>query len=111
MAITIQPIPASTRLQVSGDIETVLQVPFDDDDRFFVGMSDGTLLLGSYDEDLRCLWSVAREGAAVVQFDADRVIIEWTVEWVTAGLYDANLIVPVQSAPLPLFPDLDQLAA
>lgn len=111
MAITIQPIPASTRLQVSGDIETVLQVPFDDDDRFFVGVSDGTLLLGTYDEELHCSWSIAREGAGIVRIESDRVNIEWAIEWVTAGLFDPALLETVICAPLPLFPDLDQLAA
>lgn len=111
MAITIQPIPASTRLQVSGDLETVLHVPFDDDDRFFVGVNDGTLLLGIYNEELRCSWTIAREGAGLVKFEGDIVTVEWAVEWVTAGLYDANLIPSVSHAPLPLFPDLDQLAA
>lgn len=111
MAIAIQPILGSTRLQVSGDIETVLHVPFDDDDRFCVGMSDGTLLLGIYDEELRCSWTVASEGAGLVKFDDDEVFVEWVIEWVTAGVYDANLTAPANRTPLPLFPDLDQLAA
>jgi hypothetical protein len=66
MAVGFQPIRGSTRLQVSGDIATVLHVPLDDDYRFFVGMSDGTLLLGTYDQELRCSWTVARDGAGLV---------------------------------------------
>lgn len=111
MGITVQPILGSTRLHVSGDIETVLQVPFDDDDRFFVGLGDGTLLLGTYDEELRCSWSIARDGAGIVRIESDRVNVEWAIEWVTAGLYDPMLLEPAARAPLPLFPDLDQLAA
>jgi hypothetical protein len=53
MSITIVPVPGCPRLEVRGDIEAVLQVPFDDDDRFLVGISDGSLLLGTYDEHLR----------------------------------------------------------
>lgn len=50
MSITILPVPGYPRLQVIGDIEAILHVPFDDDDRFLVGVSDGTLLVGTYDE-------------------------------------------------------------
>lgn len=92
MGITVQPILGSTKLQVSGDIETVLHVPFDDDDRFFVGLGDGTLLLGTYDEELRCSWSIARDGAGNVRIEKDQAIVEWAIEWITAGLYDAAIV-------------------
>ncbi len=52
MAVTLEPIPGSFGLLSTGDIETVLTVPYDDDDRFFVGFSDGTLLQGTYDDNL-----------------------------------------------------------
>ncbi len=51
------------------------------------------------------------EGAGLVKFDGDEVLVEWVIEWVTAGIYDANLTAPANCTPLPLFPDLDQLAA
>lgn len=50
MCVSITPIPDSVRLAVSGDVETVLTVPYEEDERFLVGLSDGTLLMGHYDE-------------------------------------------------------------
>jgi hypothetical protein len=111
MAVTIEPIPGSVRLRSMGDIETVLTVPYDDDDRFFVGFSDGTLLQGTYDGSLRCKWKVAREGAGLVRFVGDSVVLEWLAEWVTASVYDANVLEPQVPQALPLFPDLDRRAA
>lgn len=111
MAVTITPIVGEVRLRVTGDIETMLTVPYDDDDRFLLGFSDGTLLLGTYDASLRCSWEVGREGAGLVRFDGDRVMLEWRAEWVTASVYDANVIEPQVPHVLPLFPDLDRRAA
>lgn len=106
MAVTIKPIPDCARLRVTGDLETVLIVPFDDDDRFLLGFSDGTLLLGTYDDGLRCSWEVAREGSGGVRFKEATVNVAGPVEWVTASLFDANLVEPHQPQPLPLFPEL-----
>lgn len=108
MTIMIEPIPGSVRLRSTGDIETVLTVPYDDDDRFLVGFSDGTLLQGTYDASLRCLWNVAREGAGIVRFVGDRAVLEWRAEWVTAAAYDPNVVEPQAPQALPLFPDLDR---
>nr|WP_202386202.1 hypothetical protein [Allopontixanthobacter confluentis] len=98
-------------MRSTGDIETVLIVPYDDDDRFFIGFSDGTLLQGTYDGSLRCDWKVAREGAGPLRFVRESVVLEWSVEWVTASVYDANVLVPQVPQSLPLFPDLDLRAA
>ena len=106
MALTIEPIPDRAQLRVTGDLETLLTVPFDDDDRFLLGLSDGTLLLGTYDGDLRCSWEVAREGVGGVRFEGATVNVAGSVEWVTAALYDANVVEPHQPQPLPLFPEL-----
>lgn len=111
MAVTIEPLLNSVRLRVTGDVETVLTVPYADDDRFVLGLSDGTLLLGTYDETLECSWEVAREGAGIVRFDGNRVVIEWCTEWVMASVYDPNVIEPRVPHTLPLFPDLDRWAA
>jgi len=111
MAVTIEPVAGSVRLRVTGDIETTLAVPYDDDDRFLVGLSDGTLLLGNYDETLRCFWEVARHGAGIVRFIGDTVVLEWRAEWVTVAVYDANVVEPAVSQSLPLFPELDCWAA
>lgn len=111
MGVTILPVPGYPRLQISGDIEAVLHVPFDDDDRFLVGISDGTLLLGTYDEQLRCTWSVVGEGAAIVHIEGERVDLHWSVEWINVGLYSSAMIDRSEPAPLPLFPELDRHAA
>jgi len=111
MSITIDPIPGTVRLRVGGDLETVLTVPFDDDDRFFVGVSDGTLLTGTYDENLRCSWSVAQHGAAIIRVVGDRVELDWRVEWVTAAVYNSQMAQSEAPTPLPLFPGLDMQAA
>ena len=105
MGVRIEAVPDSCRLKVSGDVETVLAVPYEDDDRFLVGLSDGTLLVGSYDEELHCRFDVARHGAGIVQFDRDAVIINFRVEWATVSAFDANVVEPAAPSPLPLFPD------
>lgn len=56
MCVSITPIPDSVRLRVTGDVETVLAVAYDEEERFLVGLSDGTLLMGYYDEAMRCRW-------------------------------------------------------
>ncbi|MDX3911349.1 MAG: hypothetical protein QHC67_16255 [Sphingobium sp.] len=111
MSVLVQPIPDSVRLRVTGDIETTLTVPYDDDDRSLLGFSDGTLLLGTYDDSLQCIWEVARDGAGIVRFNEGGVVLEWHAEWVTVAVYDANVVEPAVPAVLPLFPDLDKWAA
>lgn len=111
MSIMVQPIPESVRLRVSGDIETILTVPYEDDDRFLVGFSDGTLLLGCYDDQLNCRWEVAREGAGLVHFSGAGVRLDWRIEWATISIYDPNVAEPPVPGTLPLFPKLDRWAA
>ncbi len=74
-------------------------------------VSDGTLLLGTYDEILPCSWEVAREKVGIVRFDGDSVVLEWPAEWVTASVCDANAVASPVPQALPLFPDLDRWAA
>ncbi|NWK94885.1 hypothetical protein DM806_04220 [Sphingobium lactosutens] len=111
MCVSITPIPDSVRLRVTGDVETVLAVPYDKDERFLVGLSDGTLLMGCYDEAMRCRWEVARDGAGIVRFDGNAVRVEWRVEWLTIGTFDANVVEPGLPPAVPLFPELDRWAA
>jgi hypothetical protein len=111
MAVLIRPIPDSVRLSVPGDIDTVLVVPYEDDDRFMVALSEGTLLLGSYNEKLECRWDVAREGAGIVHFTSEGVRVDWRVEWAAASVYDPNVAEPPIPDALPLFPTLDRWAA
>jgi hypothetical protein len=106
VSVTIEPIPDSVRLRISGDIQTTVAVPYEDDERFFVGLSDGTLLIGSYDDELRCKFDVARDGAGIVRLVNGATIIDWTVEWATVSAYDPNIIEPNMPRPMPLFPDI-----
>ncbi|WP_380802257.1 hypothetical protein [Sphingobium tyrosinilyticum] len=109
MGVRIEPIPNSVRVQISGDVETTLSVPYEDDDRFLVALSDGTLLVGSYDEELRCKFDVARNGAGIVRFENGAALVDWRMEWATIGVYDANVVEPPSIKPMPLFPDLDEV--
>lgn len=111
MSVTVEAIPDSVRLLVRGDIETTLTVPYDDDDRFLLGFSDGTLLLGTYNDSLECIWEVAREGAGIFRVVGGVALLEWRAEWVTVSVYDANVAEPPVPEALPLFPDLDRWAA
>ena len=111
MTVMIEPIPDSVRLRVTGDIHTMLTVPYDDDDRFLLGFSDGTLLMGTYSDSLQCLWQVARDRAGIVRFIGDKVVVDWRAEWVTVSIYDPNVVEPPVPDVLPLFPDLDRWAA
>lgn len=107
MGVKIEAIPDSVRVRITGDVETVISVPYDDDDRFRVGLSDGTLLLGSYDDDLRCRFDVARYGAGLVQIERGAAKIEWRgIEWATVSAYDANIAQPADPQQMPLFPDI-----
>jgi hypothetical protein len=111
MAVLIRPIPQSARLSVTGDIDTVLVVPYEKDERFMVALSEGTLLLGSYNEMLECRWDVARDGAGIVHFTSEGVRIDWRIEWAAASVYDPNVAEPPMPDVLPLFPTLDRWAA
>lgn len=108
MGVKIEAIPDSVRVRITGDVETVISVPYDDDDRFMVGLSDGTLLIGSYDDALRCEFDVARYGAGFVQIERGAAKIEWRgIEWATVSAYDANIVEPAGPEPMPLFPDVE----
>jgi hypothetical protein len=109
MGVRIEPIPNSVRVRITGDIETTLSVPFEDDDRFLVALSDGTLLVGSYDDDLRCKFDIARDGAGFVRFESGAALVDWRVEWATIGIYDANVVELPDPKPMPLFPDLEEI--
>lgn len=86
-------------------------MPYEDDDRFLVGLSDGTLLQGVYDDQLECRWEIARDGAGFVRRDGRSIIVDWRMEWVTISAYDPNVIEPGALPELPLFPDIDRWAA
>jgi len=94
-------------VRVSGDVETVLTVPYDEDEQFLMGLSDGTLLMGYYDEGMQCRWEVARDGVGIVRFEGNAA----RVEWLTVATFDANVVEPGLPPAVPLFPELDRWAA
>lgn len=67
VSIQVEAISGTAKLRVTGDIDAHLTVPFDDDDRFLIGLSYGTLVQGIYDDRLICTWSLLTEGAGIVQ--------------------------------------------
>jgi len=105
MSVVIEAIPATPRLRVTGDVQTELRVPFEDDDRFLIGLSDGTLLVGSYDENLRCRFDVARDGAGFVRFDQGQARVDFDISWATVSAYDPKVVEQPEPSELPLFPN------
>lgn len=104
MGIKIEAIPESCRLRVSGDVETVLRVPFDYDERFMIGTSEGTLLVGTIDRSMRCQFDIARDGAGFVRFEQGAAFIDWRgIEWAAVSAYDPNVVEPSDPEPMPLF--------
>lgn len=104
MSITITPL-SPERLAVTGDMESELRIPFDaDEDRFHLGVSDGTLIAGEYDPgEGRFHYQVEIEGAGVTRIDGEVVTLDWRPEWVTIAVYRPDA-TPVRTAePLPLF--------
>jgi hypothetical protein len=111
MGSTIVPVQGQPRLQVAGDIDTALQVPFEDDDRFLVAISNGILVLAEYDEELRCAWSVARGPADLVSIKGEHVTIDGGVDWICVSLAGSAAMRDTVLSSLPLFPELDRHAA
>lgn len=109
--ITIVPVQGQPRLQVAGDIDTALQVPFEDDDRFLVAISNGILVLAEYDEQLQCAWSVARGPAALVSIQGECVTIDGDIDWICVSLAGSAAMRDTVLSSLPLFPELDRHAA
>jgi hypothetical protein len=88
-----------------------LTVPFDDDDRFLIGLSYGTLVQGIFDEKLFCTLSALIEGAGIVQLHAQGFTLDWKAEWIGVSAYSACRCAMQSSEPLPLFPELDRWVA
>lgn len=108
MGIKIEAIPESCRLRVSGDVETVLRVPYDYDERFMIGTSEGTLLVGTIDRSMRCQFDIARDGAGIVRFEQGAAFIDWRgIEWAAVSPYDANVVEPSDPEPMPLFAGME----
>ena len=67
-----------------------------------LGLSHGTLLVGTYGEALHYVWTISREGTGIVRFCGNAVTLEWQTGWVTASTYDANIIQQHVPRALPL---------
>jgi hypothetical protein len=111
VSIQVEAISGTTKLRVTGDISAHLTVPFDDDDRFLIGLSDGALVQGIYDEKLICTWSLLTEGAGIVQLHTQGFTLDWKVEWIAVSAYSACGCAMQPPEPLPLFPELDRWVA
>lgn len=77
------------RLQLSGDIETLLDLPAGARaEGFSLAISDGSLIRGCYDPTThRCHFTVAVEGAAIIAIardaQGDQLDIAWRIDWIT----------------------------
>ncbi len=111
MSIQVEAISGTPKLRITGDIEAFLPVPFDDDDRFLIGLSDGTLMQCIYDERLICTWSVLTEGAGIVQLHSQSFTLDWKAEWIAVSTYSTSRCAIQSLEPLPLFPELDRWVA
>lgn len=104
MSITIKAQPGQ-RLDVAGDIATVLRVPFDEvEERFLIAASDGTLIEGRLDgEEDRYEFRVVVDGAGMVRLGRGEFTLDWQVEWVTIAPFSDGALIARGIEPLPLF--------
>jgi hypothetical protein len=88
MAVRIEP-GVDRRLQLTGDIETVLDVPERAiNDGFSLAFSDGTLVHGHYPESAAaCRFTLAVDGAALARIMResmhDVLELDWDFDWIT----------------------------
>lgn len=114
MAVTLRGVPLRERIEVSGDIQTTLQLPCDPDNEtafYFLSFSDGTLILGSYDEERVYRFKPHIEGAGIttIRREGEHDVIElgWNVEWVAISSdRECACLVPEPEEPLPVLPGL-----
>lgn len=95
------------RLCISGDINVVIDLPNDCDDRFLVALSDGTLLEGNLADDQTSRLSVLSPGAAIIEGyksgPRQGVTVHWDIEWLNVGrISDSGLRQP-EDQGMPLF--------
>ncbi|MEW9856687.1 hypothetical protein [Novosphingobium sp. M1R2S20] len=88
MAVRIKP-GADRRLQLTGDVETVLDVSKRAmSDGFSLAFSDGTLVHGHYPESAAaCRFTLSIESAALVRITRkgmhDVLDLDWHFDWIT----------------------------
>tara|TARA_R110000868_G_scaffold18003_2_gene78256 strand:- start:3095 stop:3457 length:363 start_codon:yes stop_codon:yes gene_type:complete len=91
------------RLQLSGDIETLLDLPARArKEGFSLAISDGSLIRGCYDPaSHRCHFTVAVEGAAIIDIardaQGDRLKIDWQIDWITLAC-GTDTLCPINAA-------------
>jgi hypothetical protein len=75
------------RLQLSGDVEAILDLPMREKSQgFSLAISDGSLIRGEYDAASECCrFSIEAEGAAIIKITragtGDRLDIDWRIDW------------------------------
>ena len=98
MPIRIEPLEGA-RLQLSGDVESVVQLSVRAlRDGFAIAVSDGTLLRGRYDSGLEeYRFSITVEGAGIVSIGrgllGDTIDLAWRIEWISVAA-GANALCP-----------------
>jgi hypothetical protein len=83
---------------------------FNDDARFTLAMSDGTLVEGRLDDTDTCHFAVALEGAGITRIIGSSGAVlrhEWALEWIAISGADQSAKAEGKVAELPLFPDLE----
>ena len=106
MTITIAATPTHDALTLSGDICRLLPLPAERDcGSVAVALSDGTLLDVSLSGPPEKRFKVAKEGAAITIIHADRVEVQWPIEWLTVSGRNQALAVDRNPDPMPMFPE------
>lgn len=87
MAVTLRGVPQRERIEVTGDVQTALKLPFSEESTFYLLFSDGTLIEGHYDEERVYRFKPHTDGAGILTIrregEHDVIDLAWHVEWVT----------------------------
>ena len=85
------------KLKLSGDVETVIDLPLRAvREGFVLAFSDGTLVRGDYDFGAQsCAFQVAIEGAAAISIGRENgretLEIGWPIEWISVSAGDDTI--------------------
>lgn len=92
MSVTIQGVGETEYLRLTGDIDTTLRLPYDveQESRFFLAFSDGTLIEGDFGDEQLLAFRVAQEGAGIVRIEESSLRLDWNVEWATIAPFKAG---------------------
>lgn len=110
MAVLLRGVPLRERLEVTGDIQTTLKLPFTDYSLFYLSFSDGTLSEGIYEEERVYRFRLHTEGAGITRIrregDHDVIELGWNIEWATIASYEECAYLVQTEEPLPQLPGL-----